>query len=108
MRRITRKKGILLFLATLYFNVAVIHPKQAYHLSTVDFFRDNGGDRALNFDGSLDSLDFASRNINANRYAVLMHKRYRLAGGNVFAQGARPGSKLKIRKTILVMLSFNM
>lgn len=64
----------------LYVNFAVVHPKQKYEITLDDFFRDNGGDRSINFnDTSLDSLDYATRNINADRYNILMHKRFRLA-----------------------------
>lgn len=62
----------------LIWNVAVIHPKQGSDVTTVDFFRDNGGDRSVNFNIGLTSLDFATRNINVDRYSVLAHKRFRL------------------------------
>lgn len=64
----------------MYLNIAVIHPKQGNDVSLVDFFRDNGGDRALDFGIARTSLDFATRNINNDRYSILAHKRYRLGG----------------------------
>lgn len=63
----------------IVFSIALVHPKATYDLTTLDWFRDNGGDRATNFNDNLTSLDFATRQINTDRYAVFMHKKYRLS-----------------------------
>jgi len=66
----------------LYFNVAVIAPKDgAAGVNTVDFFRSSATERARDFSTDLTSLEYHCLPINTDRYTVLKHKRYRLLSG---------------------------
>ncbi len=63
----------------LYWNVAIIIPRQTTAVSTIDFFRANTQERSNNFDPVIMSgLEFHCTPINSDKHVVLMHKRFRL------------------------------
>lgn len=64
----------------LYFNYAVLSPKNGQTVSEENFFRGSGNGRGLTFSNLLlSSNDFHCRPINADEYIILRHKRYRLS-----------------------------
>lgn len=69
--------------APFYVNLAILAPKgNATGVVTTDFFRDSGPTRARDFDTTLTSNELHCLPINADRYTVLRHKRFRLVPGN--------------------------
>lgn len=63
----------------LYFNVAVIAPKDdGATFSGNDFFRQNTQFRSQNFSNALSGMEFHCLPINTDDYTVLRHKRYQL------------------------------
>lgn len=65
--------------APLYWNVAVLSPKNAGSITAANFFRSDGESRARDFDLTLNSLEFHCLPINTDKFYILKHKRYRLA-----------------------------
>lgn len=66
----------------MYLNIAVLSPKSgASGVSTPDFFRSQGNDRAVNFSNALNSIEFSKLPVNADRYTVLKHKRMFITPG---------------------------
>jgi len=63
----------------MYFNYAILAPKNGDTISTTDFFRGNNADHAVDFDFQLSSNDFHCRPLNTDELVVLKHKRYLLA-----------------------------
>ena len=63
----------------MYFNFAILAPKNGDIISTTDFFRGNNSDHAVDFGIDLASNDFHCRPINTDEIVVLKHKRYLLA-----------------------------
>jgi len=60
-------------------NLAVISPKQKTSASLeTDFFRGYGTSRAIDFNTSMESLDFHCRPINADKWVILHHQRFTL------------------------------
>jgi len=89
-RRIVNLRGFKLCLevksigpAPLYVNIAVLSPKgNAENVTVNDFFRSSQAtDRARDFADDLNSNEFHCLPINADRYTILKHKRYRLIPG---------------------------
>jgi len=88
-RAIVNVRGIKLFMNVLnqtndvvYCNVAVIVPRFNQTLAAadpVDFFRGNGPQRGIDFSPALTGLEFHKHPINADKYHVLMHRRFSLA-----------------------------
>lgn len=66
----------------MYLNVAVVSNKaEATTPGITEFFRNTGGSsRSQSFSNTLSPLEFRCTPINADKYAVLSHKRYLLAG----------------------------
>jgi len=88
-RQVANIRGVRICLAlrnnlntVIFFNVAVIVPKDKYNTSTPiedeDFFRGTGQERSIPFSTGLNSLDFHCRPINTDKYTILFHKRYRI------------------------------
>lgn len=64
----------------LYVNVAVLSPKGGnVGVDKPDFFRSNGNERAVDFGNALDGNQFHCLPINADKFTILRHKRYKLA-----------------------------
>lgn len=73
----------------MYFNCAVVSPKNAGVVTEANFFRASGTARGSNFDNSKTSLEFHCLPINTDKFTILKHKRYRLIkGGDNFSQYA--------------------
>lgn len=59
----------------MYFNYALVSPKNANQMSTDGFFRDHSPSRDVNFDAKLTGIEFNYLPINTDKYAVLGHHR---------------------------------
>ena len=70
----------------LYCNIAVVRPKDEENPSTIGFFRGHTDTRDKTFDTALTALEFHCSPINADKYNIMFHKRFRLNGrpGNEF------------------------
>lgn len=67
----------------MYYNVAVISPKNAGDVTPQNFFRGTGTlSRGLDFDNDRTPLEFHCLPINTDKFYVLKHKRYRLGPEN--------------------------
>lgn len=66
----------------LYVNMAVVHHKGELDVTTVHerFFHGSGVNRGLNFDDSRSSNELHCLPLNTDKFVVLAHKRFRLAG----------------------------
>lgn len=63
----------------LYFNMAIVSPKNSGQITTANFFRGQGNNsRGLAFDNSRTSLEFHCLPLNTDNKYILKHKRYRL------------------------------
>jgi len=89
-RRIVNLRGFKVCLevksigpSPLYVNIAILAPKAGASVITEsDFFRSSQAtDRARNFADDLNSNEFHCLPINADRFTILKHKRYRLIPG---------------------------
>lgn len=67
----------------MYFNLALIHNKQASNVLSVDnFFGTPGSSRGVDFNDALSALDFNTYGINTDKYAILKHMRCTLTPNN--------------------------
>lgn len=65
----------------LYFNAAVVSPKNTTSITPANFFRGNGtAERGIDFDNARTALEFHCLNLNTDKFVILKHKRYRLRG----------------------------
>lgn len=65
----------------VYFNIAAVTPKfGGTPLQNGSFFRDNGTERAVDFGGNINSLEYHSNPINNDLYSVLFHDRMMFMG----------------------------
>lgn len=67
----------------LYYNCAILSPKNAGDITTANFFRGTGTlSRGLDFDNDRTALELHCLPINTDKFYVLKHKRYRLGPEN--------------------------
>ena len=59
----------------VWFNMAIISPKETQTVTTTNFFRSVGVDRGYNFGIGLSSVEFHMRPINIDQHTVLAHRR---------------------------------
>jgi hypothetical protein len=86
--------------APVYYNVALVSPKNSGAITTDNFFRGQGNaSRGLAFDNSRTALEFHCLPLNTDNKYILKHKRYRLApenGGNQQYNNQRSNSYMNI------------
>jgi len=77
------------FTLPMYFNMAVVVPRDASTVNNDDFFRAQAGDtRTANFSpGDLSANQLHCLPINSDKYIVLKHKRFRIEPNQVVARG---------------------
>lgn len=62
----------------LYFNVAILSPKNSGEVDESNFFRASGSSRGSDFDNSKIALELHCLPINTDKFTILKHKRYRM------------------------------
>jgi len=90
-------------LGPVYFNEAVLAPRQNSVVTSLDFFRGMSSTRAQTFDNSLTSNEMSSLPINSDDYAILYHKRRILGRADNAVSGfsyATRSSYIKINKYV--------
>jgi len=79
--------------ANLFFNYAILSPKNGYSINTAGFFRSNAEERAVDFDAVTNtSMDYHCRPINADKYNIITHKRIKIAARNTIIQNVSSSS----------------
>lgn len=92
----------------MYYNLALVVPRDNTSVSSTDFFRSQGGtSRSANFDpATLSAMELHCLPINTDRYVVLWHKRHRLEAGDVTSMG-RDKKNIDFYTTIQKQIRFD-
>lgn len=70
----------------LYVNIAIVVPRLSGFVDTSNWFRGNDANRAQAFSNTIcTSMEYHCLNINTDKYAVLLHKRYLLSSNDDYA-----------------------
>lgn len=63
----------------IYFNLAVVSPKNSEDVTTANFFRSSTSERGVDFANGRNSLEFHCLPLNSDKFVILRHKRYRIS-----------------------------
>jgi len=89
------------------FCFAILSPKNSTSVSTTEFFRQYGADRAINFSTSLNYLQMMTNPINSDQYNILHRWRFKL-GPKINNSGtSEVSSNRNTYKTINKYIKFN-